>query len=140
MFMYSLWSVLISRKKESLGVDESGLLSFITFTWLTKYMFRAYKKGITLDDLPVGSPLDTCDYNAQRWLILYNIKQLAISEIVFQFYRVMVNSVNTTSRSFCLNCGDHLQWRGVYLVFCHSLNFWVTEDQTKTSTEDDLHS
>lgn len=63
--------ILMFRKREVLAVDEAGMLSFITFGWLSKYMFRAYKKGITMEDLPNVPPLDSCDYNAQRSLFHY---------------------------------------------------------------------
>ncbi|KAG8324226.1 Multidrug resistance-associated protein 5 [Homalodisca vitripennis] len=56
------------KKRETLGVDEAGLFSFITFSWLTKYMTRAYKKGTSMDDIPQVPPSDSCDYNAQRFV------------------------------------------------------------------------
>lgn len=85
------------KKKESLGVDESGMLSFITFTWLSRYMFRAYKKGLTLEELPVGSPLDTCDYNAQRLEVLWQEEMArkgprgaSLRAVVWRFMRTRV--------------------------------------------------
>lgn len=57
---------MCSREKERLGVDEASLLSFVTFSWLSRYVYKAYRKGLTLDDIPDGSPLDSCDYNSQR--------------------------------------------------------------------------
>lgn len=59
------------KAKKNLGVDESSLWAFITYNWLTKYMVKAYKKGLTVEDVPNPSPQDTCDYNVQRMEALW---------------------------------------------------------------------
>lgn len=61
------------RKREVLGIDRAGLISLVTFGWLTKYILRAYRRGITLEDIPSIPPSDSCDYNAQRLVYLNSI-------------------------------------------------------------------
>lgn len=36
---------------------------------MSKYIYLAYKKGLTVDDIPLCSPLDSCDLNAQRYVL-----------------------------------------------------------------------
>jgi ATP-binding cassette subfamily C (CFTR/MRP) protein 5 len=55
------------RQKDVIAVDSAGLLSFISFSWMSKYIYKAYKVGLTADDIPDVSPLDSCDLNAQRY-------------------------------------------------------------------------
>jgi hypothetical protein len=56
-----------------ISVDSAGLFSFISFSWLSQYMYKAYKKGLTAEDIPEGSPLDSCDLNAQRYMKVSDI-------------------------------------------------------------------
>lgn len=48
-------------------VDDAGLLSFATFSWLTPVMIRSYKHTLTVDTLPPLSPYDSSDINAKRY-------------------------------------------------------------------------
>ncbi|KAJ8782569.1 hypothetical protein J1605_000548 [Eschrichtius robustus] len=48
-------------------VDDAGLLSFATFSWLTPVMVRSYKHALTVDTLPPLSPYDSFDTNAKRY-------------------------------------------------------------------------
>lgn len=48
-------------------VDDAGLLSFATFSWLTPVMVRGYKHTLTVDTLPPMSPYDSSDTNAKRY-------------------------------------------------------------------------
>ena len=48
-------------------VDDAGLLSFATFSWLTPVMIRSYKHTLTVDTLPPLSPYDSSDVNARRY-------------------------------------------------------------------------
>ena len=48
-------------------VDDAGLLSFATFSWLTPVMIRSYKHTLTVDTLPPLSPYDSSDANARRY-------------------------------------------------------------------------
>ena len=56
-----------------IAVDSAGLLSFISFSWMSKYMYKAYKTGLSAEDIPEGSPLDSCDLNAQRYTKVLNM-------------------------------------------------------------------
>ncbi|XP_055476933.1 ATP-binding cassette sub-family C member 12 [Psammomys obesus] len=48
-------------------VDDAGLLSFATFSWLTPVMIQSYKHTLTVDTLPPISPYDSSDINAKRY-------------------------------------------------------------------------
>lgn len=48
-------------------VDDAGLLSFATFSWITPVMVRGYKHTLTVDTLPPLSPYDSSDTNAKRY-------------------------------------------------------------------------
>ncbi|XP_044582517.1 multidrug resistance-associated protein 5-like isoform X6 [Cotesia glomerata] len=57
---------------EEMPIDKAGFFSTISFSWITKYLWVSYRKGITLDDLPKPSPYDTADHNAKRLEALWN--------------------------------------------------------------------
>lgn len=48
-------------------IDDAGLLSFATFSWLTPAMVRGYKHTLSVDTLPPLSPYDSSDTNAKRY-------------------------------------------------------------------------
>nr|CAD7196531.1 unnamed protein product [Timema douglasi] len=80
-----------------IAVDSAGFLSFISFSWLSGYMYSAYKKGLTLDDVPQGSPLDSSDLNAQRLELLWQKeitekgrKEASFGRVVWKFVRTRV--------------------------------------------------
>lgn len=54
------------RKEEISPADNAGLFSYVYITWMTPYLWKAYKKGLTIKDLPNISVYDTCEYNALR--------------------------------------------------------------------------
>ncbi|XP_076278986.1 ATP-binding cassette sub-family C member 5-like isoform X3 [Lasioglossum baleicum] len=58
-------------EKGSMPADSAGLFSYIFYTWVTPYIWKANKKGITIDDIPYISSYETCKYNAQRLEILW---------------------------------------------------------------------
>ncbi len=67
---FVIFSVIkICRTKETMPLDRAGLFSFITYSWLTKYMKRAYKQGLKRDDIPLCSTKDSCDNAAQRYSV-----------------------------------------------------------------------
>lgn len=47
-------------------MDSAGLFSTLSFSWISKYMYKAYGKGLEMEELPAISPYDACDYNAER--------------------------------------------------------------------------
>nr|CAD7589367.1 unnamed protein product [Timema genevievae] len=80
-----------------IAVDSAGFLSFISFSWLSGYIYSAYKKGLTLDDVPQGSPLDSSDLNAQRLELLWQKeitekgrKEASFGRVVWKFVRTRV--------------------------------------------------
>jgi hypothetical protein len=47
------------RQKDVISVDSAGFR-------MSKYIYKAYRVGLTAEDIPEVSPLDSCDLNAQR--------------------------------------------------------------------------
>ncbi|KAE8744038.1 ABC-transporter, subfamily C member 08 [Frankliniella occidentalis] len=60
-----------TEKKDTIQVDQAGLLSFVFSSWISKLMYKAHRKGLVSGDIPRGSPLDSCDYNVQRLEMLW---------------------------------------------------------------------
>ncbi|XP_071553650.1 ATP-binding cassette sub-family C member 5-like isoform X4 [Temnothorax nylanderi] len=60
-----------NQKKENSPADNAGLFSYVYITWMTPYLWKAYKKGLTINDLPDISVYDTCEYNALRLDVLW---------------------------------------------------------------------
>lgn len=52
-------------------VDDAGLLSFATFSWLTPVMVQGYQHMLTVDTLPPLSLYDSSDTNAKRYEDLF---------------------------------------------------------------------
>ncbi|XP_032710444.1 multidrug resistance-associated protein 9 isoform X1 [Lontra canadensis] len=78
-------------------VDDAGLLSFATFSWITPVMVRGYKHALTVDTLPPLSPYDSSDTNAKRFRILWNEEvervgpeQASLGRVVWKFQRTRV--------------------------------------------------
>ncbi|KAL1783970.1 multidrug resistance-associated protein 9 isoform X1 [Sigmodon hispidus] len=78
-------------------VDDAGLLSFATFSWLTPVMIQSYKHTLTVDTLPPLSPYDSSDVNAKRFQILWDeeIKRegperASLGRVVWKFQRTRV--------------------------------------------------
>ncbi|XP_014211440.1 multidrug resistance-associated protein 5-like [Copidosoma floridanum] len=65
------------EKTRDYGVDEimgerTGFFSYVYSSWLTKYLWKAYRKGITIPELPGVSVDDSCAYNIQEVENLWN--------------------------------------------------------------------
>ncbi|XP_064346066.1 ATP-binding cassette sub-family C member 12 [Camelus dromedarius] len=78
-------------------VDDAGLLSFATFSWLTPVMVRGYKHTLTVDSLPPLSPYDSSDVNAKRLQILWDEEvekvgpeKASLGRVVWKFQRTRV--------------------------------------------------
>ncbi|XP_072683262.1 ATP-binding cassette sub-family C member 12 isoform X8 [Canis lupus baileyi] len=78
-------------------VDDAGLLSFATFSWLTPVMVRGYKHTLTVDTLPPLSPYDSSDTNAKRFRILWDEEvesvgpeKASLGRVVWKFQRTRV--------------------------------------------------
>ncbi|PSN45519.1 hypothetical protein C0J52_13173 [Blattella germanica] len=88
---------LENREKNAIAVDSAGFFSFITYSWISRYMFKAYKKGLTLDDVPQCSPLDSSDLNAQRLELLWQKevsakgpRRASFGAVVWRFIRTRI--------------------------------------------------
>lgn len=62
-------------------VDDAGLLSFATFSWLTPVMVRGYQHTLTVDTLPPLSLYDSSDTNAKRYEGLFGLFHLERSPL-----------------------------------------------------------
>ncbi|XP_028611340.1 multidrug resistance-associated protein 9 [Grammomys surdaster] len=78
-------------------VDDAGLLSFATFSWLTPVMIQSYKHTLTVDTLPPLSPYDSSDVNAKRFQILWDEEiervgpeRASLGRVVWKFQRTRV--------------------------------------------------
>ncbi|KAM9607134.1 LOW QUALITY PROTEIN: ATP-binding cassette sub-family C member 12-like [Trichechus inunguis] len=78
-------------------VDDAGLLSFATFSWLTPVMIQGYKHTLTVDTLPQLSPYDSSDTNAKRFRILWDeevervgAEKASLGQVVWKFQRTRV--------------------------------------------------
>uniref|UniRef100_A0A8D1PBM2 ATP-binding cassette sub-family C member 12 n=1 Tax=Sus scrofa TaxID=9823 RepID=A0A8D1PBM2_PIG len=78
-------------------VDDAGLLSFATFSWLTPLMVRGYRHTLTVDTLPPLSPYDSSDINAKRFRILWDEEvekmgpeKASLGRVVWKFQRTRV--------------------------------------------------
>ncbi|XP_053972249.1 ATP-binding cassette sub-family C member 5-like isoform X1 [Hylaeus volcanicus] len=57
--------------KDSMPADSAGLFSYVFYTWITPYIWKAYETGISIQDIPRISSYETCKYNAQRLEVLW---------------------------------------------------------------------
>ncbi|XP_043520961.1 multidrug resistance-associated protein 5-like isoform X6 [Frieseomelitta varia] len=60
-----------NQNKESMPADSAGLFSYIFYTWITPYIWKAYKNGIDITNLPCISTYETSKYNAHRLEVLW---------------------------------------------------------------------
>ncbi|KAI9560845.1 ABC protein [Daphnia sinensis] len=90
------------RSRETMPLDRASLFSFITYSWLTKYMKIAYNRGLGSEDIPLCSPKDSCDHAAQRLERLWNeevkrrgLEDASLQRVIWKFTRsrVLVNIV-----------------------------------------------
>ncbi|XP_075851725.1 ATP-binding cassette sub-family C member 12 [Microcebus murinus] len=79
------------------AVDDAGLLSFATFSWLTPVMVKGYKHTLTVDTLPPLSPYDSSDTNAKRFRVLWDEEvgrvgpdKASLVRVVWKFQRTRV--------------------------------------------------
>ncbi|XP_020011029.2 ATP-binding cassette sub-family C member 12 [Castor canadensis] len=78
-------------------VDDAGLLSFATYSWLTPVMIRSYRHTLTVDTLPPLSPYDSSDTNAKRFRILWDEEieragpeKASLGRVAWRFQRTRV--------------------------------------------------
>ncbi|XP_043842702.1 ATP-binding cassette sub-family C member 12-like [Dromiciops gliroides] len=78
-------------------VDDAGLFSFATFSWLTPIMVKGYKHILTTNALPPLSSYDTSDTNAKRFRSLWEeevakvgAEKASVGRVVWRFQRTRV--------------------------------------------------
>ncbi|XP_075392495.1 ATP-binding cassette sub-family C member 12 isoform X3 [Tenrec ecaudatus] len=78
-------------------VDDAGLLSFATFSWLTPVMIQGYKHTLTVDTLPPLSLYDSSDTNTKRFRVLWDeevervgAEKASLGQVVWKFQRTRV--------------------------------------------------
>jgi len=83
--------------KERMDLDNAGLFSFLTFSWVTQYMKMAYTYGLKAEDVPLCSVNDRCDYSAQRIEYMWNeevkskgIENASLTSVVWQFAKTRI--------------------------------------------------
>lgn len=62
------------RDKDLIKVDSAGLLSFLTFNWITDIMWKAHKNNLQEEELPLCSKHEMCLRNTQRYVEFKNKK------------------------------------------------------------------
>ncbi|XP_046413794.1 ATP-binding cassette sub-family C member 5-like isoform X2 [Neodiprion fabricii] len=90
----------IRRKKKGekvRSIDSAGLFSIISYSWVSKLMYKAYSKGISINELPDVSPYDTCTHNTERLELLWNQEltkmgpeKVSLGRVAWQFCRTRI--------------------------------------------------
>ncbi|XP_072749399.1 ATP-binding cassette sub-family C member 5-like isoform X2 [Anoplolepis gracilipes] len=95
-----------NQKKENWPADNAGLFSYVYITWMTPYLWKAYKKGLTIKDLPDISLYDTCEYNALRLDILWQQELSKNGPNAASFFKVAWRFIRTRIfiSCFLLSC------------------------------------
>ncbi|KAK7069829.1 Multidrug resistance-associated protein 5 [Halocaridina rubra] len=84
-----------SKAKDEMPLDHSGLYSYITYSWITSLMWKAYKKGLQDEDVPICSKYDMCDYNTDRFEYLWQKELQRRGKENASFHRVVLRFVRT---------------------------------------------
>ncbi|XP_038609802.1 multidrug resistance-associated protein 9 [Tachyglossus aculeatus] len=84
-------------KFSSNPVDDAGLLSFATFSWLTPLMIKGYRGTLTGDTLPPLSHLDRSGPNARRFRFLWEEEiarvgpeKASVRRVVWRFQKTRI--------------------------------------------------
>ncbi|CAL7952042.1 unnamed protein product [Xylocopa violacea] len=83
------------RDKETMPADNAGLFSYIFYTWVTPYIWKAYKKGIDLIDIPYISTYESSKYNAHRLETLWQEELGKRGPLLASFHSVAWRFVRT---------------------------------------------
>ncbi|XP_062818074.1 ATP-binding cassette sub-family C member 12 isoform X2 [Anolis carolinensis] len=78
-------------------VDDAGLISFATFSWLSSLMLRGYRKSIDVASLPPLSDHDSSEPNARRFRLLWEAElakvgpeKASLVRVVLRFQRTRI--------------------------------------------------
>ncbi|XP_070119013.1 ATP-binding cassette sub-family C member 12 isoform X5 [Equus caballus] len=116
-------------------IDDAGLLSFATFSWLTPAMVRGYKHTLSVDTLPPLSPYDSSDTNAKRFRILWEEEvdrmgpeKASLGRVVWKFQRTRV-LMDIVANILCIIMAAVGQTVLIHQILQHtesiSRNVWV---------------
>ncbi|XP_059848901.1 ATP-binding cassette sub-family C member 12 [Hypanus sabinus] len=114
-YFQSLKTLLPIRRKPKnpspVAVDDAGLLSFITFQWLTPIMIKASKQVLTQDTIPPLSKFNCSDVNAKRFMHLWEkevervgSKKASLEKVAVRFQRTRL-LMNLICTIICMICG-----------------------------------
>ncbi|XP_066942829.1 ATP-binding cassette sub-family C member 5-like isoform X2 [Macrobrachium rosenbergii] len=84
-----------SKEKDEMPLDRTGLYSFISYSWITSLMWKAYKTGLKEDDVPICSKYDMCAYNTDRLEMLWNEEVKKMGKDSASFHRVVLRFIKT---------------------------------------------
>ncbi|XP_053126322.1 ATP-binding cassette sub-family C member 12 isoform X2 [Hemicordylus capensis] len=78
-------------------IDDAGLLSYATFSWLSYLMYRGYRHALDVDTLPPLSYLDSSEPNAKRFQLLWEAElekagpeKASVFRVAFQFQKTRI--------------------------------------------------
>ncbi|XP_066494056.1 ATP-binding cassette sub-family C member 12-like [Tiliqua scincoides] len=78
-------------------MDDAGLFSFATFSWLSFLMLRGYKRTLDVDTLPPLSYQDSSEPNARRFRLLWEAElarvgpeKASLGRVAFRFQRTRI--------------------------------------------------
>uniref|UniRef100_K7FYJ5 ATP-binding cassette sub-family C member 5 n=1 Tax=Pelodiscus sinensis TaxID=13735 RepID=K7FYJ5_PELSI len=78
-------------------IDDAGLFSFATYSWLSPLMIKGYKHNINVDTLPPLSYLDSSEPNARRFQLLWEEElarvgpeKASLGRVAFKFQRTRI--------------------------------------------------
>ncbi|KAJ1083483.1 hypothetical protein NDU88_003642 [Pleurodeles waltl] len=93
-------------------IDDAGLISFTTFSWITYLMMKGYKKHLTTDDMPPLSYYDSSDLNAKRLSDLWDeeVKKVgqakaSLGRVVLKFQRTRL-LMDLIATILCVICAE----------------------------------
>uniref|UniRef100_A0A8B9NVH7 ATP-binding cassette sub-family C member 5 n=1 Tax=Apteryx owenii TaxID=8824 RepID=A0A8B9NVH7_APTOW len=84
----------IKAKSAVNPMDDAGLFSSVTYSWLSPLMMKGYRHSITVDSLPPLSYYDSADPNAKRFQHLWEAElasvepeKASLGKVVWKFQR-----------------------------------------------------
>ncbi|XP_025915458.1 multidrug resistance-associated protein 9 [Apteryx rowi] len=84
----------IKAKSAVNPMDDAGLFSSVTYSWLSPLMMKGYRHSITVDSLPPLSYYDSADPNAKRFRRLWEAElasvgpeKASLGKVVWKFQR-----------------------------------------------------
>ncbi|RXG53671.1 hypothetical protein Avbf_05231 [Armadillidium vulgare] len=116
--------------KDLIKVDSAGLFSFLTFNWITNIMWKAHKKDLQEEELPLCSKHEMCQRNTQRLNLFWEeeIKEKGIDKATL--YRPVWRFIRTRilTSLFIMICCLLVGLAGP-TVFMRYLIEWLSTDE-----------